>query len=243
MLKRSRLKYVFFGGLLLAGVFCLTRALPAATAGSDFILDWAADSYVPPTYQGKALPVRGSQVTVAAIPTKKLVASPDKMYFRWLLDGKAQNYAKGQGQHSLTFTVKKWPGDYHEVEMQITSADDKLLDSYLVYVPVVAPEVTLEENGRTAATGEILVSTGQTAKLRALPFFFSTNRPTQDLTFDWFFEEERLDNPDGTDPDQLVMAVPQGELSEVLIKNVRLVVTNKRNADQQDSINLTVKIR
>ncbi len=241
MLRHYWLKSIIFG-LLLAGGFYLTQTMAAATE-REFILDWTAKSYVPPTYQGKALPVRGGQVTVAAIPLKKLAISPDKMYFRWLLDGKAQNYAKGQGQYSLTFIVKKWPGDFHEVEMQVTNAADKLLDSYRIYVPVVAPEIILKKDNGLAAAGETLASTGQTINLQALPFFFSITRPAQELTFNWFFEEELLANPGQSDPDRLTVIIPQGELSEILTKAIRLTIKNKTNADQQNSVNLTLKIR
>ncbi len=243
--KHFWIKLIIFN-LFFTGTFCLIRNSNFSTAAisqRDFVLDWNTNSYVPPDYQGKALPTRGSQVTVAAIPTKKLTIPPEKMYFRWFLDGKKQGYASGQGKDSLTFYVTKWPEEYHEVEMQITDENGNLLNSYTIDIPVVEPETILVKNDGLAIKEELITSTGQTINLKAKPFFFSIKKPLEELSFNWIFEDQELANPDNSDPDLLVLTIPQGKLKEVLIRNLKLVAKNKKNNSQTSLTNITLKIR
>jgi len=210
---------------------------------TDFILSWSCNSYVPVDYQGKALPTRGSQITVVAIPTKKLAQNPDGLYYRWLLDDEIAGYANGQGKSSFQFRATKWMGDDHLVELQILDANQKLLARITTSVSIVEPELLLKNpRSNYALQDGIIVETGQNVTISAYPMFFHV-KDTSAVDWQWSFDNQTLTPQDQKNLNQLVLKIPSGKLSQSLQKVLSLLATNKSDQYEQTSASLNVEIR
>ncbi len=231
--------------LLGAGLYLASPSPAARAANNDFILTWSANSYVPPSYEGKALPIRGSKIKVFALPVKKLAQNPDYLYYRSLLDDDVVGWANGIGNHSFQFTAEKWAGDFHKIESQILDSQQQMiLSQSSIYIKIVNPEVLISDpnNDHYSLTEKIDAQTGKDIKLIAWPLFFNISK-IADLLFNWTIDEQTLTALDEKNPDQLVIKIPSGNLNKTLYKNLHLSAGPKSNAREQASINLSVEIK
>lgn len=230
--------------LLGLGFYLAPPAPPARAADNDFLLTWSSDSYVPLDYEGKALPARGSLIKVAAIPTKKLAANPDFLYYRWLLDDEVIPSAQGQGKSTFAIRVTKWGGDSYQVTCQILDSQANTIWRGSLTIKVASPLVLLKPlNGSGYALRDSLAaSTGQDLNLVALPFFFHTQRPS-DLSFNWLVDNEALSSLDEKNPQQLTIKIPAAILSKSIFKDLSLAVKNKLDQLQQFTVNLIIEIK
>ncbi len=241
-------KYIIIKTFLLAaivgvGVYLADPALLARAADNSFLLTWSSDSYVPPDYEGKALPSRGSLIKVAAIPVKKLTADPDQLYYRWLLDNEIVYPAQGQGKSSFQFPATKWSGDSHEIESQILDEQGNLLWRGFLAVKITSPQLLLKkQNGGYAVQEALSAATGQSLTLIAVPFFFHAQKPA-DLSFTWTIDQQKPEAGDEKTPDQLIIKIPAGSLSSPVSKALSLFVQNKTDQLQRSTINLSIEIK
>ncbi len=243
---KKSLKLILVAGLLVLG--CLTLGKnPAATSAAsaeNFLLAWTTNSFVPDEFAGRALPTRGSYVKVVALPTKKLSANPDALYYRWLLDGNVMGWASGVGKSSFRFKVTKWTNDTHTIESQILNgAEGQIVFSRTLNLTVVAPSITLKEPSNDYAISDTYsLRTGRDLLLTATPFFFHA-QSLADLNFAWKIDDQQLASPDEKNLNKLLIQIPAGELNEGFVKDLLLAVVHKTDELQQISVNLRLKIQ
>lgn len=238
-------KILFLAGTIILGYLVLPVSRSALSASSDFILTWSANSYIPQTYEGRALPIRGSTITVFALPVKKLAQNPDFLYYRWLLDDDVVGWANGIGKTSFVFAAEKWAGDFHKIGLQILDSSRQVtLFQGSVYVKIVSPEILISnpDNSRYSIVETLKAATGKKIKLTAWPFFFNIRRIT-DMDFSWQIDGQELSGEENSDPNLLNLTIPEGNLSQTVYKNLYLLAFPKNNEREQDSINLSVEIR
>ena len=232
--------------LIGAGACFTSRAPSINAANNDFILTWSANSYIPPSYEGRALPSRGSKIEVFALPVKKLAQNPDYLYYRWLLDDDVVGWANGIGKQSFKFMAEKWAGDFHKIESQILDSQQRvILSQGSIYIKIVNPDILISDpnNDYYSITEKIATRTGKKIKLTARPFFFNISK-IADLNFNWRFEDQELFGPnEESNPNLLFLTIPKGNLNKTLYKNLYLSASPKSNSGEQASINLSVEIK
>lgn len=236
---------LILAGISVFGYFALPAAKQALSAGNDFILTWSANSYVPQTYEGKALPIRSSQITVFALPVKKLAQNPDFLYYRWLLDDDVVGWANGIGKSSFSFTAEKWAGDFHKVDSQILDSQQQVvLSQNSIYIKIVDPEVLISDpdNNNYSLVEKISAGTGKDIKLTAWPLFFNISK-IDDMNFDWRIDGQSLSDQSASNPNLLNLTIPKSNLSQTLYKNLYLLATPKNNEREQGSVNLSLEIK
>ena len=228
---------------LVAGAYFASSTPNSQAAASDWTLTWSSDSYVPPGYEGKALPARGGLIKVHALPVKKLTTNPDFLYYRWLLDGKLVYSAQGQGKSTLSFRATKWGGDSYEVACQILDSQDNVLWRSSLAIRVASPQVLLKlEDSSYALKNSLLAKTGENLTLIALPFFFRA-ADLAGLSFSWQLDSATLASPDEKNPDQLTIKIPAAALPESVFKTLSLAVKNKLDQLQQFALELIIEIK
>ncbi|MBU3901425.1 hypothetical protein KKF25_02165 [Patescibacteria group bacterium] len=244
LLKKSiYVKFLLLTALLGAGLYLVSSSPATRAADNDWLLTWSSNSYVPLGYEGRALPSRGSQIKVTAMPTKKLAQNPDALYYRWLLDNEIMYSAQGTGKSSFQFRVTKWGGDSHEIESQILDNQENIIWRGFLSIKIVSPQVLLKTPGSYYAFVDSVSSkTGKNLVLTALPFFFQAQKLT-DLIFNWAVDGQTLSALDEKNPDQLTIKIPAGDLSESIFKNLSLSVQNKTDELQQLTVNFSLEIK
>ncbi len=241
-------KKIFSQILISSLLITLGLALPAKSpqaqiTSGDFTLAWSNDSYAPADYQGKALPTRLSRVKVVALPTKKLSADPDWLAYRWLLDGQVAGRDSGQGKSVFSFMATKWGGDSHEIQMQIIDAQENVLSQNSISVPVVESQTLLRQsNSDYAAQDTIITRTGQQLNLLATPLFFHIKNLAE-VNFEWTFDGQTLTNADQKNPNIFTLKIPAGNLTESLMRQLKLDVSHKTDQFQRTVNDLTIEIK
>lgn len=217
--------------------------LGAPSSAADFTMNWTSNSYAPADYEGKALPTHGSEIRVAVVPTKKLAANPDKLFYRWLLDGDIAGWAGGQGKSIMRFKATKWNSNNHEVEVEILNDAGDLIYQNKIIIGIVKPEVAMKKQGDYYSLKENLtVNTGQEIKILASPLFFNIKKLSQ-ADWKWNFADQLLSSPDEKNLNFLLLKIPAGTLIEKLIKNLSLTVADKSDQFQQASVSLEIEIK
>lgn len=178
-------KIIIFG---IVSLFVL-GLISQVQAQKQIDLLWHCDTYVPAGYRARALPVRGSSVTVVAMP---LAQSPgSNLQYDWYLDRDYMRYSSGVGQQSFTFQVSEWPGYKQNVRVKVSSPQGEEIGYNSISIQVFEPGIVFED----LADSEIEMSPGDRQTLTATPYFFTT----PDLDWQWWYNnnetEPRLENP------------------------------------------------
>ncbi len=113
-------------------------------ADVQFLIDWKADSVIPKSYQGKALPGPSTKVTISfnILEKGKLVDVSNQKIFWYLDDNLVKN---GIGAQSFSFYTFIRGGTFHKVRIMIDNYNNRNeIAIQTVRIPVVFPKVVLE---------------------------------------------------------------------------------------------------
>lgn len=241
MLNQSLSKFLLI--IIVIFLSCFLPTNQAKTASVNFVLSWSSNSYIPQNYEGKALPTHSSEITVVALPIKKMSPGPETFYYRWLLDDRVFGADSGQGKSSFTFIATKWSGETHNIELQILDADGNLAEVYYISIPIVGPEILLViPQSNYAAKDSITTQTNQEINLFATPLFFSIKNLFE-LNFEWSFDGNTIPNADPKNLNRFILKIPTGELSESIAHELKLYTTRQQNEQEMTTNNLIIEIR
>lgn len=193
----------------------------------DLLVD--SDSYVPPFYQGRALPSADTGLRLEAIPHFKrpngtLVPSSDITY-TWKQDGRVVGNVSGRGKASVILPSPTLYGT-SDVEVDAISSDGSLSGSATLSIPSTAPVLLLyEDNPLLGLT--YYHALGQAASIpdiemtfAAVPYFAPIQSPNDPrLSYAWTVNGTGV-SPSASDPSELTL--------------------NASNSSGQASIGLTV---
>lgn len=202
-------------------------------------LVWYADTYVPPEYEGKALPSRGSKVTVTAIPDIKGYSS-DQLVYTWYLnaESRVRNVA---GEQEFSFVITK-NTDFIPVFVEVSNLSGSITIKQAVSIPVVQPSVLIYHQPRQTAVeeaiSELSITPGQTVVLNARPFNFHIDS-SNGLDYIWkFIGKESAGSP--PEPNILTLTIPRD--SSFGTRDLNLQVSNKAIITERAGSLLTVNI-
>lgn len=242
LIKKSVfINFLMLFALISVGFYFTLNKPSAQAADNNFALTWSSDSYIPPGYEGLALPTMRSQIKVFVLPTKKLSIDPEKLTYRWLLDEDIVSSSGGQGKSVFSFLVTKWPGDYHTIVSQVLDGSN-IIWRGSVEIKISNAQAILKLSNDNYSIPEMFTTkTGQTLKILATPFFFNIKDPSS-LNFQWELDRQELINTDNKDFNIFSLTIPAGKIKDALIKNLELLISDKKDSDQQASSQITLKI-
>ena len=154
--------------------FSTTPLNGAGSAASPVDLLMDSDSYVPPFYQGRALPSAGAHIRLQAIPNFKradgsLIPS-SSIVFTWRQDDRVVGTESGLGKSSIVLPAEILYGTSN-IEVDARAEDGSRYGSALLSVPSQEPQLVLYED----------------SPLLGLMFYralgVSTNIPESEMTF------------------------------------------------------------
>lgn len=204
---------------------------PAAAAAADprFFISWRAETYAPPTYPGKNLPVNNAAVTVAfELLDGGRPADLSQQPVQWRLNNTL--YRSGLGLQTIAFTVE--PLQRANVSVTITLPRYRNGLEQAVVIPVVEPEavIDLPYPRRAVTTGANL--------FRGLPYFFTVNSPTA-LDIQWTANGQVAPGRSGA-PDLLALTVPAAASGSTIALNFSVKNKNNRFEFADGSLTVTV---
>lgn len=245
--KNNGLKILFLALFLAIGALPTKPAINAAADNDNndaFVLTWSSNSYIPPGYDGLAMPTSGCQIKVFVLPARRIGPDPDKLTYNWFLDDAAKGWASGQGKTVFSFPATKWASDYHAVKVRVSN-NGNLVWQGAAAIKISAAQAIFKLNDNVYAAQDIIsASTGQTVKIIGLPFFFNANRLT-DLSFQWQINGQDIADsvPKDANPNIFSLVIPTGQIKKTLIKNLVLLVTDKNDDSGQTSSRIILEIK
>lgn len=193
--------------------------LPAAQAAGNIGLFWHANTLVPENYQGKALPIRGSMVTVTAIAQENY----KNLNYSWYLDRTYIKYSSGIGKNSFSFRVTEWPGFSHNIQVKVGEEYASLS------IKVAEPEVYL---GRK----QYIMRPGESKTFIAYPYYFTSSN----LEYNWAFNNKKAEGTGGANPEIFTLDIASGY--PLLERKLDVTVTNPNNFLERAMKRVLIKI-
>ena len=202
-------------------------------------LVWSAETYTPPEYEGKALPSRGSRVSVTAIPDIKDYEA-DELLYTWHLY--AESKVRGVlGEDEFSFLITK-SVDSIPVFVEVTNLSRSIVVNQAILIPVVRPSVVIyhKKSERTSeiATKKVAITPGESVDIVAKPFNFRASK-IADLNFLWEFIGQKAEGERGN-PNILTLSIPEN--SGFGSENLKLQTTNKEVFQERVSSFLAINI-
>jgi hypothetical protein len=161
---------------------------------ADVDLIWEANTYTPPFYQGKALYTHQSTITVDAIPTfitpSGAKISADNLLYTWKKNNTVLQDASGYGKQSIQLE-DPIPEGPTVVEVDVSSLDGTITSTKQITIDSVEPQIELYQNDPllgvmyNQSLGNELSFNGIEMTVTAVPYFFSTNDPNQNMSWNW----------------------------------------------------------
>jgi len=203
--------------IYLSSSFVLAQELDSQLSNkvSDVIIDWQANTYTPFWYQGRKLPIAGSEIKISITPLdlKKSL----KYIYRWSINDKL--FKDWSAEKEIVFKMENIDisinisiGEREDIK---TFIGDKVGErvTILKRLPydllLVEPELILysENNNFLTYPKRLETSTGKTIKFSAVPFFFNLNNINQ-LNFNWSVFNKKISGED-LNPDKLSLFLNQ----------------------------------
>ncbi len=183
----------------------------------DLLYD--SDSYVPPLYQGRALPSAGSTLRLVAIPHFKRPGGSEApvsdITFTWRRNGQALGSLSGKGKNTISIPAPYLYGtDYISVEA--ATSDGTLSGDASVSIPAADPIVRLYEDhplfglrlDKALASTTNIVDREMT--FAAIPFFATAASPADDaLSYAWTVDGKSV-NTNGDTKHELTLGASGG---------------------------------
>lgn len=179
----------------------------ASIASFNVSLAWRTNTFVPADYEGKALPIVGSTITLTAFPEIK-GESPDNLLYTWSVDAESR-VRSVLGEQEFSFTVMKNVSSVF-ISVEVSTLNQSSTASKAINISLVRPRVMLEPGT------PIFLAPGEKLELTARPYYFNIARAT-DLQYEWAFGgKSALGIP--PDPNTLTLAIPSdsGAGSQIL---------------------------
>lgn len=171
---------------------------------SSMILLWqASDSYVPPFYKGKALPVSDSKIKVVAMPEIKTSANtsvnPKNMNYVWKKDLNNQPNESGYGKNFFIYSGS-FLDSSNSISAIATTGDQKSQAEGQINITPTNPEIVFYKNDTSmgvlldqALSNQYQIQGEET--LAAIPYFISPKeigRP--ELIWNWYINGILVEN-------------------------------------------------
>lgn len=157
---------------------------------------WEGDTYVPPFYQGRALPSAGGSVRLYAVPHFQSAGAnapidPSELFYTWKKDGRTLTSLSGKGRYSVMIDGPVLFGT-DIVSVEVKTADGVLQGSASVRLASVEPSLVLyEEHPIFGVLFHRAVENGATfpeteVGFVAIPYYAPVqNLQTQLLAYNW----------------------------------------------------------
>jgi len=202
----------------------LSKSFTFQAAEVDLL--WETLSYIPPSYQGKALPPPQASIKVTAFP-QGIKTSASKLIYEWRRNDKNLPDSSGQGKNTLNFYAPETGGDI--IEVSVSDAQESVNAANKIAIGVENPKILFYENQPLEGPqyqkelGESISLGKPELILRAEPFFFS-KRALPILSYEWQMNSQKIETPQK--PNLLNLTAPSGQKGTSVIS---LALENSKN--------------
>lgn len=205
-----------------AGATQYDRKLTIWPSGLDVL--WHTNTYTPPGYRGKALPVRGSTITLVALPSfaaENGYENPKNLLYEWRVDNALQKTLSGRGKNTLSVPITRSKNAPPEVSVRVSNERKTVTQERRVEISIREPELLFYElhplQGplyQHALGNTFRIKPGGETRILAEPYY-ATSRPSA-LRFQWRIDSTSLAS-DTRHPEILSYTAEAGSTAEQTI--------------------------
>lgn len=166
---------------------------------ADVDLLWEAETYVPPTYKGKAIPTSESRIKVTALPhivVDGAEVSSSNLIFDWERNFSNVQGASGYGKNSFSFRSAEIFGE-DNISVAVSTYSRNITAQSRIRIKMGEPKIIFYKNKpiegvlyNNALNGEIQLNDSEIS-VKAEPFFFS-KRNMKSLKYEWTMNGEKI---------------------------------------------------
>lgn len=204
---------------------------------SELDVMWHANTYTPVGYRGKALPVRGSTVTLVALPSfaaGRGPIDPKTLLYEWRVDDTLQKTPSGKGKNILLLPVTKSKNVPPDISVRVYNEDKSITKEKHITLSVREPELLFYEIHPLQgplyqqALGNLFrVTSGGETRILAEPYYSSGNPSF--LNFQWNVDNVNL----LPDTQHSPILSYRSEVGSVAQQNIILEIQNPFNILEQ----------
>ncbi len=200
-------------------------------------LVWATDTFVPGDYEGKAMPVVGSVVTMMALPDIR-GEDPENLLYTWYVNSESRVRSVANEQE-FSFRVTK-NVSFMPVVVEVSNASGSVMVRRAVSIPVTRPMVLIHQGKKDSglSSDPVFVSPGGKINLYAKPFYFHI-QSISNLSYEWRFISKRVVGIP-PDPNFLLLSIPADSAGGAAM--LRLFVINQQAPEQQATREMEITI-
>ena len=157
----------------------------------DLSLPWSAETYIPPWYKGKALPIADSIIDVVAIPQFIISGTtirPENLVYHWSLDGEGK--MAGIGKNVFKIRTSDRPDTPQMVSVTVEDVDKRVQKTAQTAInpakikTVIYPSTPLGGIEIRSAAGSFSTAVRGLLDFVVEPFFFPINSKNE-LAYTW----------------------------------------------------------
>ena len=201
----------------------------ASVVSSAVSLVWRTNTFVPADYEGKALPIVGSTITLTAFPEVK-GESPDNLLYTWSVDAESR-VRNILGEQEFSFTVMKNVSSIF-ISVEVSTLNQSVTITKALNISLAKPHVLLN------AGPFLFLTPGEKIDLGAQPYYFNI-ASTAYLQYEWSFGgKSALGIP--PNPNALTLAIPTD--SNTGSQMLQVVAENRRTPGETGRASLEVNI-
>ncbi len=226
MVDIKKTNYLLITILIIGCWFFITGLVQSQTSQIDITLTWSTDTYTPLGYQGKALPVRGSDIEVVANIDDSRIDSENLIY-NWFINDYFQEESSGLNKQVLKFNTEVTINNKNVIRLEIKNTNNIFLGIAYLSIETSEPEIVLYVKN---LPNKYEIKSNQEAQFVTKPYFFNINN-TNELNYKWKFDGQEALKIDENNPNTLILKI--NELTESIKKKLEVIAENKNNKNQK----------
>ncbi len=206
---------------------------------SDIQFYWWTNTYTPPWFKGKALPVAGDPLFIYAIPQASSI-SPKTAIYQWRVNDAVIPTASGQGKSVFQFTPQ-FSNITEQISVSIKNTAEESIGEKTIAITPSVPQINIYrvmplEGIAFNQTGGIFGGKPEElADFIAEPFYFGV-KTINDLLFSWGFNNRPAVSAPQR-PNIFGIQAPKGFISDQFVS---VQVSNPKNKNESQTQSFTV---
>jgi len=218
MINIKKIIYFLIFTLIIVCCIVTTKITQAQTQQINITLTWSTDTYVPLKYQGKALPVRGSNIEIIA-NIDNLKINSENLIYNWFVNDYFQKESSGFNKQILKFNTQITINNKNVIRLEIKNINGAFLGIAYLSIETHQPEIII-------LTDKHEIKSNQEAQFIAQPYFFNISN-INELDYKWKSDEQEASKTGENNPNILILKI--NKLAELIKKKISIYAENKNN--------------
>jgi len=231
MINIKKINYFLLFLLITSCCLFIAGLVQSQTQQINITLTWSTDTYVPAEYQGKALPVRDSNIEVIANIDDSRI-NPEDLIYNWFVNDYFKKESSGLNKQILEFNTAVTTNNKNSIRLEIRDANNAFLGVTYLSIETRQPEIIIFAN-------KYEIKSDQEAQFIAKPYFFNINN-INELDYKWGSNQQEASKINENNPNILVLKI--NKLTKSIKQKLSISVENKNNNFQraQKTIEITL---